>query len=58
MLSYVVTSNLLCTVLLCLGNSVRSSRECNFSCERCWSCMVTCKLLCVAVVKCVGVSNV
>ena len=60
-LSYVVTSNLVCTVLLCLGNSVCSSRECNFLCEHCWSCVVTCKLLCVMyvdVVKCVGVGGV
>ena len=34
-------------VLLCLGNAVCSSRKCNFRCERCWSCMMTCKLLCV-----------
>ena len=34
-------------VLLCLGNAVCSSRKCNFRCERCWSCMITCKLLCV-----------
>ena len=47
MLCYVVISNLLCAALVCLGNSVCSSRECNFSCERCWSCMSTCKLFCV-----------
>ena len=40
---------------------VSSSNLCSSSCERCWSCMVTCKLLCVmyvAVVKCVGVGEV
>ena len=42
-------------VLLCLGNAVCSSRKCNFRCERCWSCMMTCKLPCVLYVAVVSV---
>ena len=34
-------------MLVYLGSTVCSSRKRNFRCERCWSCMMTCKLLCV-----------
>ena len=50
-------------MLVCLGSTVCSSRKCNFRCERCWSCMITCKLLCVlyvvvaSVLTLVGGSN-
>ena len=37
------------------GQPVCSSRECNFRYERCWSCMVTCKLLCILYVAVVSV---